>query len=138
LRFSSSSQFGSYTGHMRRCNKGGQAIAAALETLEYRLLMAGQVFQVTTGADATTPPAGSLRAAIIAANAAPGSTISFSQLPANTPIKLAADLTPITAANTTLDGTTGPGGRVEIDGTATLPTPLPSNFDALVIQGQTV
>jgi hypothetical protein len=92
---------------------------AVLEELEGRTLFS--TFFVTTGQDEDSggnPVAGSLRAAIVSANATPGSTIDFSQLPANTPITLSASLesTPITASGTIIDGTTAPGGRVIIDG----------------------
>jgi len=94
----------------------------ALELLEPRRMLAAQTIQVTTGADTGV---GSLRAAITAADAAVAgtdTTISFAMLPTATPIIIASDLPAITAANTTIDGTTGPGGRVEIDGNPLLPT----------------
>ena len=105
------------------------AMTPVIEGLEARTLFS--TFQVTNGSDEDTggnPIVGSLRAAIVSANAAPGSTISFSTLPANTPIVLSASLatTPVTAATTTIDGTTAPGGRVIIDG---------STFDGLSVTG---
>jgi hypothetical protein len=95
-----------------------RAAVSVIEGLESRTLFS--TIQVTNGMDedgSGNPVAGSLRAAIVAADAAPGSTISFSTLPAGTTITLNADLTsnPI-SAQTTIDGTTAPGGRVTIDG----------------------
>lgn len=95
-----------------------------LEELEHRQLFAALTIQVTTGADEANGQAvaGSLRAAIISANANPGSTIDFTNLPALTPIILDASLPAITAATTEIDGTSGPNGQVVIDGNPALPT----------------
>jgi YVTN family beta-propeller protein len=84
---------------------------------------AGGIFQVTNGEDEVNGVAvtGSLRAAIIAANAAPGSTIEFSDYPALTPIVLDAALPAITAAGTTIDGLTGPADQVVVDGNPNMP-----------------
>jgi hypothetical protein len=109
-----------------------RATVSVIEGLEPRTLFA--VIPVTNGSDEDSggnPIAGSLRAAIVAANLAPGSTISFSTLPAGTVIKLSASLetTPITAANTIIDGTTSPGKQVTVDG---------SGFDGLSVTGNSV
>jgi parallel beta-helix repeat protein len=92
-----------------------------VEPLESRRLLSGTI-EVVNGLDENgggSPYAGSLRAAIVQANADPGSTIAFTQLAAGTAISLTTALPPITAADTTIDGTTRPGGRVEIDGPST-------------------
>jgi parallel beta-helix repeat protein len=110
-----------------------------IEELEIRRLMAANIIQVTTGADqvgGVTVP-GSLRAAITAADATPNSIIEFTELPALTPIVLDSSLPAITAANTTILGTSYPAGRVEIDGNPNLPTDATAagtGFVALDIQ----
>jgi len=63
--------------------------------------------------DNNNPTAGSLRAAIIAANNHPGSTINFN---ASYDVKLAAQLPDITANGTTIDGSAGFGQTAQIDG----------------------
>jgi parallel beta-helix repeat protein len=108
-----------------------RASVSVIEGLEARTLFS--TIQVTNGMDNSsgTPIAGSLRAAIVAANTTPGSTISFSMLPVNTVITLAASLatTPITGQGTNIDGTTSAAGRVTIDG---------AGFDGLDVTGNDV
>jgi CSLREA domain-containing protein len=113
--------------------------ASIVEELEIRRLMAANIIQVTTGADQVggATVAGSLRAAIVAANATPGSIIEFTELPALTPIVLDSSLPAITAADTTILGTSYPAGRVEIDGNPNAPTDAAAagtGFVALDIQ----
>jgi hypothetical protein len=123
-----------------RCKRADKSNAAAavlsrasvgvLEVLERRTLFS--TIYVTNGQDESggNPVAGSLRAAIVAADATAGSTISFAQLPAGTVITLDASLatTPVTAAGTIIDGTTATSGRITING---------AGLDGLNISGGT-
>jgi parallel beta-helix repeat protein len=105
-----------------------------IEALESRRLLA--VITVTNLMDEDgmgAPVAGSLRAAIIAANAAPGSTIDFDPTMVTGPIVLNADLPAITGAGTIIDGTTAANGVAEISGVN-----LPAAGSAIDVKAATV
>lgn len=83
----------------------GSCLAAALGSLLCLATPAHAQFVVTNSNDSG---AGSLRAAIIAADASPGSTITFS-LPANSTITLTTGDLPAITTSTTINGSGVPG-----------------------------
>lgn len=100
----------------RRSPRVASAAVWAVESLESRVLLAGQVFQVQNNLDLLAGGAvapNSLRAAIMGANANPGSTITFTTPQA---IALQAALPPVTAAGTVFNGLQSPSGHATING----------------------
>jgi titin len=100
-----------------------------LETLDERDVPAIMVTTLQDNGDNNNPLHGSLRAAIIAANSQPGSTIEFNLGGGVQDLKLAAALPDLTAKGVTVDGGTIMGQEIKIDGQAA------GNIAGLVLAG---